>query len=73
MVLEDLKDEIDETANRVKDDIPEKVKKIRNDVIEEVTGKKLVSKCGGHSYVQKSTVPQIEPYYLFQCCSVGFN
>ncbi|KAL7527902.1 hypothetical protein ACHAXR_002184, partial [Thalassiosira sp. AJA248-18] len=41
MVVEDLKDEIDDAANRVKDEIPEKVKRIRNEVVEEVTGKKL--------------------------------
>jgi len=39
--MEDLKDEIDDAAERVKDEIPERVKKIRNDVVEEVTGKKL--------------------------------
>ena len=43
MVVEDLKDEIDEAATRVKDSLPEKVKRIRNEVVEEVTGKKLVS------------------------------
>lgn len=42
MVVEDLKDEIDEAATRVKDSLPEKVKKIRNEVVEEMTGKKLV-------------------------------
>ncbi|KAL7539000.1 hypothetical protein ACHAWF_006265 [Thalassiosira exigua] len=41
VMVEDLKDEIDDAANRVKDAIPEKVKKIRNEVVEEVTGKKL--------------------------------
>mmetsp|Transcript_21364 Transcript_21364/g.45660 ORF Transcript_21364/g.45660 Transcript_21364/m.45660 type:complete len:544 (+) Transcript_21364:39-1670(+) len=41
VVMEDLKDEIDDAAERVKDEIPERVKKIRNDVVEEVTGKKL--------------------------------
>ena len=41
MVLEDLRDEIDEAADRLKEEIPEKVKKIRNEVVEEVTGKKL--------------------------------
>lgn len=41
VVVEDLKDEIDDAAIRVKDKIPEKVKKIRDDVVEEVTGKKL--------------------------------
>ena len=43
VVVEDLKDDIDEAANRVKESLPAKVKKIRNEVIEEVTGKKLVS------------------------------
>ena len=43
MVVEDLKDEIDEAATRVKDSLPMKVKRIRNQVVEEVTGKKLVS------------------------------
>lgn len=43
VVVEDLKDEIDEAATRVKDSLPEKVKRIRNEVVEEVTGKKLVS------------------------------
>lgn len=64
MVLEDLKDEIDETANRVKDDIPEKVKKIRNDVIEEVTGKKLVS-AGVIVTYKKSEYLRLNPYCLF--------
>mmetsp|Transcript_38915 Transcript_38915/g.71310 ORF Transcript_38915/g.71310 Transcript_38915/m.71310 type:complete len:455 (+) Transcript_38915:128-1492(+) len=41
VVLEDLRDEIDEAADRVKEEIPEKLKKIRNEVVEEVTGKKL--------------------------------
>lgn len=41
MVMEDLKDEIEDAAERVKDEIPERVKRIRNDVVEEVTGKKL--------------------------------
>jgi len=43
VVVEDLKDEIDQAANRVKESLPAKVKKIRNEVVEEVTGKKLVS------------------------------
>ena len=43
VVVEDLKDDIDEAANRVKESLPAKVKKIRNEVVEEVTGKKLVS------------------------------
>ena len=42
VIVEDLKDEIDEAATRVKDSLPEKVKRIRNEVVEEVTGKKLV-------------------------------
>lgn len=41
VVVEDLKDEIDEAARGVKDSLPEKVKKIRNEVVMEVTGKKL--------------------------------
>lgn len=41
VVLEDLKDEIDEVAARVKDSLPEKVKNLRNEVVLEVTGKKL--------------------------------
>ena len=43
VVVEDLKDEIEEAATRVKDSLPEKVKKIRNEVVQEVTGKKLVN------------------------------
>lgn len=41
MVLEDLKDEIDDAAARVKDSLPEKVKNVRNEVVLEITGKKL--------------------------------
>merc|ERR1712029_120521 len=41
VVVEDMKDEIDDAAGRVKDEIPEKVKKIRNEVVEEVTGQRL--------------------------------
>ena len=41
VVLEDLKDEIDEAAARVKDSLPEKVKNLRNEVVLEMTGKKL--------------------------------
>lgn len=41
----DLKEEIEDAANRVKDEIPDKMKKIRNDVVKEMTGKRLV--CGG--------------------------
>ena len=43
VLVEDLRDEIDETRARVIDSLPEKVKRIRNEVVEEVTGKKLVS------------------------------
>lgn len=43
MVVEDLKDEIDDVAEAVKDSLPEKAKKIRDSVVKEVTGKKLAS------------------------------
>ncbi len=43
MAVEDLKDEIDEEAERIKEALPDKAKKIRDEVVEEVTGKKLVN------------------------------
>ncbi|KAL7467293.1 hypothetical protein ACHAXS_007547 [Conticribra weissflogii] len=42
MAVEDLKDEIDEEAERIKEALPDKAKKIRDEVVEEVTGKKLI-------------------------------
>ena len=41
----DLKDEIEDAAEKMKDSLPDKAKRIRDEVVEEVTGKKLVSDC----------------------------
>jgi len=41
VVVEDLRDEIDEAAEQVKDSLPEKAKQIRDIVVEEVIGKSL--------------------------------
>jgi len=63
VVVEDLKDDIDEAANRVKESLPAKVKKIRNEVVEEVTGKKLVSGIYTNTMILRWFV-----YLLCVCC-----
>jgi hypothetical protein len=42
MVVEELREEIDDVAAAVKESLPERAKKIRDSVVVEVTGKKLV-------------------------------
>jgi len=41
VVVEDLRDEIDEAAEQIKDSLPEKAKQIRDSVVEEVIGQSL--------------------------------
>jgi hypothetical protein len=49
IVVDELKDEIDDVAAVVKDSLPEKAKKIRDSVVEEYTGQKLVRDLSSYS------------------------